>query len=67
MSSTAERENVRQEEDRIVVHRNEHGYSLEYRDPNPETRYLPREQSAWEAIKEMWRLGGKPASAFRIR
>jgi hypothetical protein len=45
-------------EERIAVQADMHGYLLEYRDSYHETRYLPRRQRVWDAIKEAWRLGG---------
>jgi len=50
--------------DRIAVTHNAYGFELQYNDPNPETRYLPREQSFWAKLREAWRLGGHSAALY---
>lgn len=41
---------------RIQVIRTENGGSIEYKDENPETRYVPRKESAWSRFRESWKL-----------
>lgn len=68
MSSTAELPVARPANgNRIVVRRTAHGYAVDYNDPNPETRYLPREQSLVSRLREVWRLAWLRPADFRVR
>ena len=54
------------EEVRIVVERNGPISSISYLGEDPETRYRPREISAWAKIKENIRLGfARPRNFYR--
>jgi hypothetical protein len=63
MSSAVEqprspRDIVETDEERIQVEHLPNGVvSIRYRGRNPDTRYLPPEPTAWEQIRESFRLG----------
>lgn len=48
---------AQQEEQRIVIQHDGEVTSILYRGKNPNTRYLPRQQSVWGQIREAFRMG----------